>query len=72
MVPAGPVDGAELELHELFPAGVGQQALDRIARLDGADAGGRARQDQVSFLRWGRKVSWGGEQEGLGYIPRWS
>lgn len=50
MVPAGPVDGAELELHELFTAGVGQQALDRVARLDGADAGGRARQDQVSFL----------------------
>ena len=51
-VPAGPVDGAELELHELLARrGVLESALDLVARYDASDARGRAREHQVALLR---------------------
>lgn len=64
MVPTRPVDGAEAQLRKLLAAGIGQQAFNLVASLDGTDAGGRASQNQVSFLQdasdWSGNLRYGG------------
>ena len=59
VVPAGPVDGAEVQLRKLFAARVGEQALDLVAGLDRANTRGRASQDEVALLqKWLNKQAW--------------